>query len=69
MGRDLDCMADVLMMFNRPLFPSRTQNALQRKKRTYLLTYLLNSKRDYTLSLLCMIRRLFNDAVLTADVV
>jgi hypothetical protein len=29
MERDLDCMADVLMGFHRPLFPSRKQNSIQ----------------------------------------
>jgi hypothetical protein len=29
MGRDLDCMADVLMGFHRSTFPSRTQNSIQ----------------------------------------
>jgi hypothetical protein len=28
-GRDLDCMADVLMGFHRPLFPSHEQNSNQ----------------------------------------
>jgi hypothetical protein len=28
MGRDLDCMADVLMGFYDPIFPSRTQNSI-----------------------------------------
>jgi hypothetical protein len=29
MGRDLDCMVDVLMGFHRSIFPSRTQNPIQ----------------------------------------
>jgi hypothetical protein len=28
MGRDLDCMVDVLMEFHHPLFPSQTQNSI-----------------------------------------
>jgi hypothetical protein len=28
-GRDLDCMANVIIWFYQPLFPSRTQNSIQ----------------------------------------